>query len=110
MVRNSRRRAIFAGVPHTITAADIVIPARCPVLGIPLAPQRVTQGDGSPSLDRLVPELGYVPGNILVVSSKANRMKSTGTLEDIRKLLDFYELHLPGGPPVRITRTRKARG
>ena len=30
----------------------------------------------SPTLDRLIPELGYVPGNIAVISMKANRIKS----------------------------------
>lgn len=36
-------------------------------------------GPSSPSLDRLRPELGYVRGNICVISNLANRIKSNAT-------------------------------
>jgi hypothetical protein len=38
-------------------------------------------------LDRFKPELGYVKGNVSWVSTKANRMKSDGSIEEIEKLL-----------------------
>ena len=41
----------------------------------------------SPSLDRIVPELGYVKGNIRVISNRANHLKSDATLEEHRKIL-----------------------
>ena len=34
---------------------------------------------------------GYVKENILVVSMKANRIKTDATVEEIRKVADFYE-------------------
>ena len=43
-------------------------------------------GDDSPSLDRIVSSLGYVKGNIRVISYKANRVKSNATLEELRKV------------------------
>jgi hypothetical protein len=82
----ARSRAKRDGIPFTITQKDIAIPSHCPILGIPLA---VNTGNGkgfspnSPSLDKIVPALGYAPGNIIVISMQANRMKSNATLEQL---------------------------
>ena len=38
----------------------------------------------SPSLDRIIPELGYVPGNVQVISHQANTMKSNATLKELK--------------------------
>jgi len=84
MLHSARGRAKEAGVECTITAADIVIPTQCPWLGIPLGKR--TDGkkhDGSPSLDRIIPEIGYVRGNVIVVSMLANRIKNSGTPEQV---------------------------
>mgnify|MGYP006166398807 FL=1 len=34
---------------------------------------------------------GYVKDNIIVVSMRANRIKSDATVDEIRKVADFYE-------------------
>lgn len=78
---NARRR----GVPFNLIPADLPdVPAVCPALGIPLviAPGSGRQ-DGSPSLDRLIPHLGYVPGNVAWVSWRANMLKCDATLEEL---------------------------
>ena len=36
----------------------------------------------TPSLDKIVPELGYVEGNVAWVSYRANTIKNNGTLEE----------------------------
>jgi hypothetical protein len=100
MVYNARTRAKAAGVPFTITVDDIYIPSHCPVLGIPLVRNPKGGGPDSPSLDRIDPEKGYVPGNIVVVSNKVNTIKSTATLEELRDIASFYAT-LRGG--VRVT-------
>lgn len=38
----------------------------------------------SPSLDRIDNRMGYVPGNVWVISWKANRMKSDASMEELR--------------------------
>lgn len=93
LVVSSRARAKKAGVPHTIVDADIAIPEFCPALGIRLVSKRHKQGPlpTSPTLDRIVPKLGYVPGNVFVISHKANTMKSYGTLEDLKALVAWLE-------------------
>lgn len=82
----ARKRARESGVPFALTVHDIVIPEFCPALGIRLERGSGRTTDASPTLDRLDPSLGYVPGNVSVISLKANRMKSNGTLEEIEAL------------------------
>lgn len=80
-------------LPFNIDVADILIPEFCPMLGIPL----VTGGKGSacsPNLatvDRLIPELGYVKGNINVVSFRANRIKNDATLEELEAITRYVK-------------------
>jgi hypothetical protein len=92
MCYSALRRAKKAGVPFAICVDDIVIPPCCPVLGIPL--QRSTSGrmrDASPSMDRIVPEKGYVLGNIAVISYRANRIKNDATLEELKRIAAWME-------------------
>ncbi len=52
--------------------------------------------DDSPSLDKIIPKLGYVKGNVWVVSNKANRIKSNATIEELELLvknLKSYWVH-----------------
>lgn len=85
----AHRRASKAGVPCTITHADIraVWPADalCPALGLPLV--WGLHGKGSvpegASLDRIRPSEGYVPGNIAILSRRANAIKLDATASEI---------------------------
>lgn len=45
--------------------------------------------ENSPSIDRIQNDLGYVPGNIGVISMLANRIKSSLTLEQAEKLVEY---------------------
>jgi DNA-directed RNA polymerase subunit M/transcription elongation factor TFIIS len=55
----------------------------CPVLGIELKYGGGERCDNSPALDRINPKKGYVTGNVQVLSSKANMMKSNATEEEM---------------------------
>lgn len=91
MLQNARVRARAAEVPFTILVKDIVIPTNCPILGIPLFTKKGKGGgDNSPSLDRIEPSRGYVPGNIIVISNRANRLKSDASIEELRSIASFY--------------------
>ncbi|WP_145960516.1 hypothetical protein [Novosphingobium meiothermophilum] len=57
-------------------------------------------GANSPSLDRIEPELGYVPGNTIVISNRANRLKSDATIDELRAIASFYATFRRG---VRVT-------
>lgn len=45
--------------------------------------------NASPSLDRLNPRKGYVPGNVAVISFIANTIKSNATPTQLRKVADW---------------------
>jgi hypothetical protein len=76
LLQSAKRRAQERELAFTLTEDDVVIPDRCPALGIPLFRSRGAGGPNSPTLDRCRPELGYVPGNIRVISGLANRIKA----------------------------------
>src|SRR3546814_10475475 len=71
MVRAARSRAKKLGIACTIDHNSFEVPNVCPVLGIPLF-RKGSKGysDNAPSLDRINPALGYVQGNIIVVSMR----------------------------------------
>ena len=74
------RRLRFA-----IVVADIIIPEYCPYLNIKLT-TFVNGGrqDSNASLDRIDNSKGYLPGNIQVISSKANFMKRNATIRELK--------------------------
>ena len=79
MANSARERSRRDGTLCTITKNDIVIPDFCPILGIPLKRGDRTEHDSAPSLDRIIPENGYILGNVNVISYRANRLKNNGT-------------------------------
>jgi hypothetical protein len=80
-----------------LTPDDVVAPECCPIFGIKLQrgvhseTKRKGPADCSPSVDRIIPELGYVKGNVIVVSHLANRIRNDATPEQIHAVADFYE-------------------
>lgn len=82
-------------MPFDLTEDDFELPVFCPALGVKLEVAsggwRGVNKDNSPSLDKIIPALGYVKGNVVVISNKANRMKNDGTTAELRRIADFYE-------------------
>lgn len=84
------------GIPFDLEIEDIIVPEVCPYTGLTLCfgtghPQR-----NSYSLDRIDNTLGYVKGNVEVISYLANRMKQDASVgEQIRfakEVLRRYEV------------------
>ena len=92
MVASAKRTAKVLGVPFNLTPEDISVPTHCPVLGVPLTYgiKGLRARDWSASLDRIVPAIGYVKGNVVVVSWRVNRIKCDASLDDLRKITAFY--------------------
>ncbi len=93
----ARKRAKQNGLHCTITVDDIVIPEFCPALGIKLEP-RVGAGRSnreeigcSPSLDRIDNSKGYVPGNVAVISLRANMIKTDATAAELKAVASYIE-------------------
>lgn len=92
----SRHRAKKRGLPHTIRREDILIPDVCPITLLPLV-FRVGHENRlwSMSLDRVDSSKGYVPGNVAVISLRANFLKSNGTLEEFKRMINYIETNSP---------------
>lgn len=81
----AKRRAKDKKLPFDLVEEDIVIPTHCPYIGIELS---VTAPRGSNrrtvmSLDRIIPELGYIKGNVQVISHLANTMKQDASIQEL---------------------------
>lgn len=82
---SAKKRAKIKNVPFNLTEEDIIIPEFCPYLGIKITEHsdRYDKRGSVASLDRIIPELGYVKGNVEVISHQANTMKSNATKEQL---------------------------
>lgn len=91
MLQAAKSRAKRDGMPFNLELSDIVIPERCPVLGIWLE-SKIGSGShaASPALDKLIPELGYVKGNVHVISTKANLIKQDATPDEIFLVAQWF--------------------
>jgi len=87
MLVHARIRAKKKGLVFGITYDDIIVPKVCPLLQIPIQVSKGKIGPGSPSIDRLDPTKGYVKGNVMVISHKANTAKNTLTLAELELLV-----------------------
>lgn len=76
-----------------ITPSDLDYPLVCPMLGIELDWFAESREENSPSIDRINSTKGYIPGNVLVCSWRANRIKNDGTPSELRKIADFLARH-----------------
>ena len=85
-LRAARRLARNQGVPFSVCLHDLVwpLPERCPVL--PWIKLEVGGGESSPSLDRIVPAKGYVPGNLRWISRRANTLKRDASPRELQAL------------------------
>lgn len=91
LLYNARKAAKALDLPIDLRLDDIVIPGRCPALGIPLAVNstgNARSSSNSPTLVRIRPESGYTGRNIAVISLRAAKMKSSQTLTELVERLE----------------------
>lgn len=63
----------------------------CPVFGTPFhwGRNKGERNRHTPSLDRIIPELGYVKGNVAFISTWANTIKSDATEKELYAVADW---------------------
>ena len=91
---NLKSSAEKRSIPFSLSLSDmddIGIPIVCPILGLPLYFHRNKVEDDSISFDRIDSSKGYSVDNLIVISYRANKLKSNATLDEMRKLVNFYE-------------------
>ena len=90
LLYDSKDTAKRQGVPHNLTKEYLrsITPEdnMCPILKVPFKHER---GKGriihphTMSLDRIVPSLGYVEGNVMWISHRANVIKGEATAKEV---------------------------
>lgn len=58
---------------------------RCPVCDVYPGKERRTR----PSLDRIIPSLGYIPGNVVLICVRCNAIKQDATAAEIQRVADY---------------------
>ena len=96
LLSDAKYRAKLKGLEFNIDISDIVIPEYCPVLKIKLYPSKVACKANSPSIDRIDPTIGYVKGNIQVISHKANSMKHSANVEELLLFAEWVRKEYDG--------------
>lgn len=98
-LRTIKNKCKKLNILFNITLDQIEQPEYCPVLGIKL---NYAWGGGGgfntkgnkASLDKLIPELGYVPGNVFVISWRANKLKSDMNFDEISGIFNYMKERL----------------
>ena len=91
LLYSARERAKKYKLDFALKESDVTIPVLCPILKIPLQFAAGYAQPDSPSLDRIDPAKGYVPGNVVVMSHRANRIKGDATIEELLAVISFLK-------------------
>jgi hypothetical protein len=85
-LRSIRRRCKVAGTTCTLTQEHLRSPPTCPFLGISLQVGAASGMSTSPTVDRINPNGGYTPENILFLSYRANTIKNNASAEELLRV------------------------
>lgn len=107
MRRSSRARAYDKKIGFNLTVAylESIAPEICPVFGTRLVYDCDRGNPYVASLDRIVPQLGYVKGNVQIISFLANQMKSNATADQLEQFADWVKKS-PISPVIVLVGTK----
>lgn len=95
-LRLTQARCIRDNVPLQVTLDYLlsIFPKdkMCPILNINMQWGNEDHAS-SPSIDKIVPALGYVSGNVAWISRKANALKNDATLDQLYAIVKYVEFH-----------------
>jgi len=84
----AKSRAKKNNIEFNLDIEDIIIPEKCPIFNKKLI---YNDHNWSPSIDRINSNLGYVKGNIIIVSNRANFIKNNASVEELYAIAKFYD-------------------
>ena len=90
--KNKRQAAKYSKHDWKLNFNDLEWPLVCPVLGLELDYFCSVRTENSVSFDRIDNDKGYVAGNVVIMSWRANRIKNDGTAEEHKKIADFLTI------------------
>lgn len=96
MFRDARTRAQKNNLPFNITKEYLksIAEDKCPIFHTDFSWGHSGLGSGKtkpngPQLDRIIPKLGYIIGNVAFISRRANRIKDNGTMQEHYDIADW---------------------
>ena len=95
ILRDVKYRCKKKGIEFDLTFSDFnVVPDHCPILGLEIN----YEGEQglcicSPSIDRIDPNKGYTADNVMIVSYRANRIKSDATISELCAVIQYVWRH-----------------
>ena len=90
----ARQRAAAQGLPFDLDEEylESLWTGICPVFDQPIVIYDSDRSDPwAAELDKFIPELGYVKGNVNFLSRKANRLKNNMVFEELIKLMEWMK-------------------
>ena len=111
IVHRCQARKKKKNVPCTIKWTDVqdIYTEICPLLEIPIKWDRTSGRDNfTPSIDRIIPEKGYVSGNIKIISNLANMMKSSATKEQLYTFAKNIKKYMEGEEIVQTIEKKES--
>jgi hypothetical protein len=108
ILRHARSRAEQKGVPFELTEETMPeTPMACPNpwCGTEMVRGSSDRTSSAPSLDRIIPSIGYVPGNVMWICGRCNVLKSGATAEQhehFARLMRDTEAKLTGLAPTHL--------
>ena len=95
LINASKQRAKDKDRVHEITVDDLkaIYPkdGKCPIFGIEMEFNSAGFRENSPSIDRIDSSKGYTLDNIQIISWKANRIKSSATVEELETIVSYMK-------------------
>jgi hypothetical protein len=89
--RQIKNNAKQRGLEFNLSKDDIQIPEYCPILNVKLDISYMSNKNRYfPSVDRIDSNKGYIKGNIMIVSMKANMMKNDATQEELLNFSNYF--------------------
>ena len=96
LLSKAKQRAKKASLPFDLTLEwlETMVISHCPITLQPIdwLKEEVANGmpgPNSPSIDKNKPELGYVQTNCAIVSFRGNSIKSNGTIDEHRRVVQY---------------------
>ena len=85
---NAKQRAKKFNLPFDLDKEWFYanLPIYCPVFNVELS-----YGKNNASIDRLIPEKGYIKSNCRIISHRANTIKNDATLEELKMIIKYLE-------------------
>jgi hypothetical protein len=96
MFRSARSRAKKENIPFDLTVEYLhkIATENCPVTNKPMDWNGEENNSlNRPSLDKIIPELGYVQGNVAIISYRMNTKKNNLLETELVQLLQYVQLY-----------------